>query len=121
MVAEVARRMASWNIGAVVVLERGELRGIFSERDLMRRVVVQRLDPAATRVDEVMSTDLTTTQESATSEQAMELMRRCGCRHLPVMRGGSVVGFISMRDLMLYELEQKTDEIQQMRNYIQSA
>ena len=120
-VAEVARRMASWNIGAVVVLHRGELRGVFSERDLMCRVVVQLRDPETTRVDDVMSTDLTTTDECATGEQAMELMRRCGCRHLPVMRGGSVVGFISMRDLMLHELEQKTDEIEQMRTYIQSS
>ncbi len=51
----------------------------------------------------------------------MELMRRCGCRHLPVMREGAIVGFISMRDLMLQEIERKTDEIEQMRNYIQSV
>jgi CBS domain-containing protein len=51
----------------------------------------------------------------------MELMRRCGCRHLPVLRGAEVVGFISMRDLMIADLETKTEEIRHMRNYIQSV
>ncbi|MGD0201122.1 MAG: CBS domain-containing protein [Bryobacteraceae bacterium] len=120
-VAEVARRMAERNIGAIVVLEKGELRGIFSERDLMKRIVVQRLDPEATRVEAVMSTELSTADESATVEEAMELMRRRGCRHLPVMRSGGVIGFISMRDLMLCELERKTEEIAHMRSYIQGA
>jgi signal-transduction protein with cAMP-binding, CBS, and nucleotidyltransferase domain len=121
-VAEVARRMASWNVGAVVVLEQGgALRGVFSERDLMKRVVVPRRDPETTRIDEVMSTDLTKAEEHTSVEEAMEMMRRCGCRHLPVMRDGSIVGFISMRDLMLQELAAKTDEIEHMRNYIQSV
>jgi CBS domain-containing protein len=120
-VAEVAARMAALNIGAILVLDRGELRGVFSERDLMKRVVVEGLDPRQTRVQQVMSTDLTKADESATIEMAMELMRRCGCRHLPVMRSSQVVGFISMRDLMLYELEQKAEEIRHMRNYIQSV
>ncbi len=120
-VSEVAARMAAWNVGAVVVLEEGALRGVFSERDLMRRVVAPRRDLERTRIEEVMSTGLTTVEESATIEEAMELMGRCGCRHLPVLRAGQVAGFISMRDLMLYELERKSDEIAHMRSYIQSA
>jgi CBS domain-containing protein len=68
-----------------------------------------------------MSTSITKADEQTSAEEAMELMRRCGCRHLPVMRARQVVGFISMRDLMLDELEQKTEEIRHMRNYIQSA
>ncbi len=121
-VADVARRMASWNIGALVVLDReGNLAGVFSERDLMKRVVLRGLDPESTPIHQVMSTDLTKADEFDTLDDAMELMKRCGCRHLPVMRSGRVIGFISMRDLMLYELERKTDEIEQMRAYIQSA
>jgi CBS domain-containing protein len=120
-VAEVAARMAVLNIGAILVLDRGELRGVFSERDLMKRVVVEGLDPRQTRVQQVMSTNLTKADESATIEMAMELMRRCGCRHLPVLRDSQVVGFISMRDLMLHELEQKAEEIRHMRDYIQSV
>jgi CBS domain-containing protein len=120
-VAAVAAHMAALNVGAIPVIEDGELRGVFSERDLMKRVVVGGLDPQRTLVSDVMSTHLTKADEHTTSEEAMELMRRCGCRHLPVMRASEVVGFISVRDLMLDELEQKADEIRHMRNYIQSV
>jgi CBS domain-containing protein len=120
-VAAVAERMATLNVGAILVLEDGELCGVFSERDIMKRVVVAGRDPHGTLIAEVMSTSLTKADENATTEEAMELMRRCGCRHLPVMRATKVVGFLSMRDLMLDELENKTEEIRHMRNYIQSA
>ena len=120
-VAEVAAHMAALNVGAIPVIENGELRGVFSERDLMKRVVVAGRDPQRTLVGDVMSTSLTTADELTTTEEAMEMMRRCGCRHLPVMRARQVVGFISMRDLMLDELEQKAEEIRHMRNYIQSV
>jgi CBS domain-containing protein len=120
-VEEVARAMSALNVGAILVLDKRELRGVFSERDIMRRVVAEGRSPAATRVEEVMSTELTTVEEDAGIEEAMELMKRSNCRHLPVMRGQEVAGFISMRDLMLYQLEEKTEEVQQMRAYIQSA
>lgn len=120
-VADVAAKMAGLNIGAILVLEGGRLKGLFSERDLMKRVIVPGLDPARTPVEQVMSTDLTRAGESTTVEEAMELMRRCNCRHLPVLRGDEVLGMISMRDLMMYELDRKTKEIEHMKNYIQSA
>jgi CBS domain-containing protein len=120
-VAAVAAHMAALNVGAIPVIENDELRGVFSERDLMKRVVVAGRDPQRTLVGDVMSTNLTKADERTTSEEAMEMMHRCGCRHLPVMRSGDVVGFISMRDLMLDELEQKAEEIRHMRNYIQSV
>jgi CBS domain-containing protein len=120
-VAAVAARMAVLNVGAIPVIENRELRGVFSERDLLKRVVVAGRDPERTPIAEVMSTNLTIADEGTTSEEAMEMMHRCGCRHLPVMRGAEVVGFISMRDLMLDELEHRAEEIRHMRNYIQSA
>jgi CBS domain-containing protein len=120
-VAAVAAHMAAVNVGAIPVIENNELRGVFSERDLMKRIVVGGRDPQRTLVSDVMSINLTKADERTTSEEAMEMMHRCGCRHLPVMRGTEVVGFISMRDLMLDELEQKAEEIRHMRNYIQSV
>ena len=117
-VSEVARRMSEMRVGAVLVLEAGQLCGLFSERDLMTRVVAEGRDPDVTLLHEVMSTELATIEESATSEEAMEMMQRHKCRHLPVKRGPEVVGMISMRDLMNYELERKTEEIQHMRAYI---
>lgn len=120
-VSEVVRRMAELKVGAILVLQNGALRGVFSERDLMVRVVLARLDPAATPVCRVMSTDITTVPEAASLEDAMERMQAHNCRHLPVVRDERVVGFLSMRDLMNYELARKTEELHHMQAYIHGA
>jgi signal-transduction protein with cAMP-binding, CBS, and nucleotidyltransferase domain len=120
-VAKVVRAMSDLHVGAILVLGTGELRGIFSERDLMTRVVAADRDAQSTKVADVMTTDLATIEEGATVEEAMELMQNRGCRHLPVLRGGRVVGLVSMRDLMSVELKKKTEEIEHMRAYIHGA
>lgn len=117
-VAQVAQQMTDLRVGAILVLDEGTLRGIFSERDLMKRVVLEHLDPATTPVRTVMSTDVVSVDESASLEDAMELMQSHNCRHLPVVRGSHVVGFLSMRDLMNFELARKTEELHHMRAYI---
>jgi CBS domain-containing protein len=120
-VGNVARRMAELQVGAILVLDGGELRGVFSERDLMRRVVVERRDPERTPVRDVMSTGLATIDELAPVEDAMAQMEAHSCRHLPVMRGSKVAGFLSMRDLMHYEVARKTEELSHMRAYIHGS
>jgi CBS domain-containing protein len=120
-VATVARRMADLQVGAILVLSGGELRGVFSERDLMKRIVLEKRDPDTTPVRDVMSTGLATIDELATVEDAMAAMEAHGCRHLPVMRGSRVVAFLSMRDLMHYEVAQKTEELSHMRAYIHGS
>ncbi|MBZ5723395.1 MAG: CBS domain-containing protein [Acidobacteriia bacterium] len=120
-VADVARQMAQLHIGAILVLDGGRLCGVFSERDLMKRVVLERLNPESTPVKFVMSTDVVTVDEDAELQEAMEAMEAHSCRHLPVMRGGRVTGFLSMRDIMHYELTRQTDEIHHMRAYIHGA
>ena len=117
-VASVVRRMAEIHVGAILVLEGEQLRGVFSERDLMKRVVLEKLDPERTPVKDVMSTDIATIDETASLEDAMEAMHAHNCRHLPVTRGSRVVAFLSMRDLMHYELARKTEELHHMRAYI---
>jgi len=117
-VASVVRRMAEMRVGAILVFNGEELRGVFSERDLMKRVVLERLDPELTAVKDVMSTDIATIDETASLEEAMEAMHAHNCRHLPVKRGSQVVAFLSMRDLMHYELASKTEELHHMRAYI---
>ena len=117
-VADVARRMAELHVGAIIVMRGDGLRGVFSERDLMKRVVLERLDPEQTRVEQVMSTALATIAEDASLEEAMELMQAHSCRHLPVTREGRVTAFLSMRDLMKHELALKTEEVHHMRSYI---
>ena len=117
-VSDVARRMAELHVGAILVVTGGELKGVFSERDLMIRVVIEGLQPETTPVSRVMSTQISTVDESASLEEAMEAMKAHGFRHLPVMRDTKVVGFLSMRDLMNHELAHKTEELHHMRAYI---
>ena len=117
-VAGVARQMAEFRVGAILVLKEAELRGVFSERDLMLRVVLQRLDPETTPVSAVMTSDVATIDESASLEEAMEAMHRRSCRHLPVTRASDVVGFLSMRDLMDFQLARQTEELLHMKAYI---
>ena len=83
-VLEVARAMVERNIGAVPVLRDGILVGIFSERDLMRRVVVEGRDPRTARVEEVMTEDPRTVSPQESVETCMLIMREHGFRHLPV-------------------------------------
>ena len=119
-VAEVARKMTDLHVGAILVFNRDELRGVFSERDLLKRVVVERRDPERTPVSLVMSTGMFMIDESATLEEAMESMQSNNCRHLPVTRDGQVVAFLSMRELMHFELAQKIEENHHMRAFISS-
>jgi signal-transduction protein with cAMP-binding, CBS, and nucleotidyltransferase domain len=120
-VADAARRMAQLRCGAILVLKDGQLKGVFSERDLMHRVVLARLNPETVMVGSVMSTNLATIDEAASLEAAMETMLAHNCRHLPVMSGTQVVAFLSMRDLMNFELARKTEELLHMRAYIQGV
>jgi CBS domain-containing protein len=117
-VTQVAQRMADLRVGAILVLNGGKLRGVFSERDLMKRVVLEGRDPATTPVGAVMSTDVVSIEELSPVEDAMQAMQAHNCRHLPVMRGSRVVAFLSMRDLMNFELACKTEELFHMRAYI---
>lgn len=120
-VFEVAQAMVRNNIGAVPVQCDGELVGIFSERDLMRRVVVEGRDPRTTRVDEVMTMEPLTVDPTETIENCMLLMRRHGFRHLPVCDCKKLVAVISLRDLMLHDLTEKDYEVRMMRAYLQTA
>ena len=120
-VADVARRMADLRVGAIMVLANDDLRGLFSERDLMTRVVVEGRNPETTPVGEVMTANLATIDEAATLEEALECMDRNNCRHLPVLRGGEVTGLLSMRDLMRFELDQKTEELHHLKVYVHGS
>jgi CBS domain-containing protein len=120
-VLELAQAMVDRNIGAVPVLRDGELVGIFSERDLMRRVVAAGLDPASTRVGEVMTDDPLTVGPNEEVETCMVLMRRHGFRHLPICEGKLLKGLVSLRDIMLHDLNEKDHDIRMMRAYIQAS
>ena len=120
-VFDVAKAMVDRNIGAVPVLRDGLLVGIFSERDLMRRVVVEGRDPKITRVDEVMTMDPLTISPDESPTACMQVMSHHGFRHLPVCQGAKLLGVISLRDLMWHDLKEKDDEVRMMRAYIQAS
>lgn len=119
-VLEVARLMVEHNIGAVPVLQDGQLIGIFSERDLMKRVVVGGKNPAQTQVNEVMTDDPLTIAPNDSLETCMTLMKRHGFRHLPVCMGRELRGVVSLRDVLLHDLDEKDDEVRMMRAYMHS-
>jgi CBS domain-containing protein len=99
-VREVAKRMSKENIGAVAVLDGGKLVGIFSERDVMARVVAPGLDPDNTPIAKVMTRDLVVGAPRDHVDAALQKMHAVGCRHLPVVEDGNLVGMISIRDLL---------------------
>jgi len=118
---DVAQAMVDRNIGAVPVLRDGLLVGIFSERDLMRRVVVEGRDCRTTRVEEVMTEDPLTVSPDESLENCMLMMRRHGFRHLPVCDGKQLRGIVSLRDILLHDLNEKGHEVRMMRAYIQAS
>jgi signal-transduction protein with cAMP-binding, CBS, and nucleotidyltransferase domain len=102
-------------------LHNGKLVGIFSERDLMKRVVAEGSDPRSTCLAEVMTDDPLTVNMHEELENCMTIMRRHSFRHLPVCHEGHLVGMVSLRDILLHDLNEKDDEVRMMRAYIHSV
>jgi CBS domain-containing protein len=100
-VVEAARFMMEHNIGALPVLRGGELVGIFSERDIMNRVVAVGRMPGQTRVSEVMTANPRSVSTDETIDNCLFLMREFGFRHLPICEGKQLKGLVSLRDVLL--------------------
>ena len=118
---EVAALMSEAHIGCIPVLDGEGLVGVFSERDLMTRVVVAGKDPHETPVGSVMTREVITASLDDPVERCLEKMHSRGCRHLPVVADGRVIAMISMRDLMRDEIEEQVEEIRGLRAYIHQA
>ena len=119
-VLDAAEFMAQRRIGAVCVLdEEGKLIGVFSERDLLNRVVVPKRDASAMKLSEVTSPLRAVIRCDETPHQALERMEEIGSRHLPVLDGEKWVGMLSMRDLLRVELSEQGDELKLLHEYIQ--
>ena len=95
-----AERMTERNIGAVAVVDQGTLAGVFSERDIMSRVVARGLNPDDTQVDAVMTKEIVVADPQENVDAALQKMHSIGSRHLPVVANGKLVGMISIRDLL---------------------
>ena len=121
IVLQTAQKMVEANVGAVPVMRNGELCGIFSERDLMRRIVAEGRNPARTHVAEVASLDVVTVAPNESLERCMFLMKEHGVRHLPICDGNRLVAVISLRDLLLHDVAEKDGELQFMRQYVRTG
>jgi CBS domain-containing protein len=125
-VLDAARYMTEHQIGAVPVLAKeyqpgvfADQVGIFSERDLMTRVLTQGLDPASTKVDQVMTRKVAVLSEGHTYKDALAIMKQLHVRHLPVLVGKRIVGCVSIRDLREAEVEAKQAEVEFLDDYIE--
>lgn len=115
------RVMANRGIGAVLVTENGALAGIFSERDYARKVVLQGKDSSATPVRDIMTSKLIHVTPEMTVDQAMQLMSDKRIRHLPVLDpAGTLVGVVSIGDLVKETIEYQQFLIKQLESYIAS-
>jgi CBS domain-containing protein len=117
-VLEAAQLMNARGIGAVLVVENGELAGIFTERDVMRRVVAEERSAASTRVRDVMTTSLVTTRVDAPMDECASLMTTRRIRHLPVIGPDGLLGVITIGDLMAYQVADQAVTIAQLNSYV---
>lgn len=106
-VLEAARFMMENRIGALPVLRDGELVGIFSERDIMNRVVAVGRSPGTTKISEVMTPNPKAVSVDETVDNCLFLMREFGFRHLPITDGNQIKGLVSLRDLLLRSVAEK--------------
>lgn len=116
-VLEAATVMVDRYIGSIVVTRGSKVRGIFTERDLIR-VVAQEQNLAQVRLADVMRTDLISVSPNESVDQCLNLMRTNRCRHLLVFEGGECVGIVSLRDLVVLMLEEKEALVEELTKYI---
>ena len=117
-VTDAVRAMADNNVGIVAVLDGDRLAGLFSERDVVRRVVDRGLDPARTPVQDVMTTDLVVADADDDHQSAMRKMDQANIRHLPVVHEGRLLSMLSIRDLMRLEIDAKGEELRYLHEYL---
>ncbi|NUO82729.1 CBS domain-containing protein [candidate division KSB1 bacterium] len=117
-VFEAVQYMVEKSIGAVAVMEGERMVGIFSERDLMKRVVMKKLDPAALKLAQVMTTNLVIAAPGESYTACLAKMQSHGIRHLAVVERERLVGIISLRDLMSKDIKEKSAEIELMNAYL---
>ena len=117
-VFEAVEMMASKNVGALLVVRDQRLIGMISERDYTRKVMLHGKRSRETRVEEIMSTQLSVTHPHEPVETCLRLMTEKRIRHLPVMDGDTVTGIISIGDLVKWVISVQSATIQHLENYI---
>ncbi len=111
-------RMVEQNVGAIIVTEHGEIQGIFTERDYLRRIVLQGRTSKTSPVGEVMTTELVTVSPETTVEECMQLMTEHKIRHLPVLRDGKLAGIISIGDCVRLLSEEAQGRVEDLERFV---
>ena len=117
-VFEAVQLMVEKNVGSLLVTEGGDITGIVTERDYLRRVTLEARTDRETPVREIMSSPLIVASPETTVDECMALMTDRRIRHVPVVEEGSVVGVVSIGDLVKFKSKLQTFEIQYLTNYI---
>jgi CBS domain-containing protein len=117
-VAAAAQLLIQNKVGSVLVMDGGRLVGIFTERDILRRVVGELREPAKTRVADVMTRDLVVMRPSASVVDAMRVISEKRIRHIPIVEGGEVLGVVSQGDLNHWLVRNREGQIQDLVDYV---
>ena len=117
-VLDAIKLMADKGIGSLVVTENEELKGIVTERDYARKVIIKGRSSKTTQVAEIMTVDVVTASSDLTVNKCMTMMTEKKCRHLPVVDNGELVGMISIGDLVQAIISDQQEEIEQLEHYI---
>jgi len=117
-ITDAARLMAIHHIGALPVLEDNRLVGIFTERDVLTRIVAAGRDPETTVVGDVMSTDLIVGDVNESYEACLTRMQQAHVRHLLALQEGRLAGIVSMRDVLAADVDEKAEELTMLNAYV---
>jgi CBS domain-containing protein len=117
-VLEALQIMAEKNVGALPVIEDGQVVGVFSERDYARKMVLKGRSSVGTTVRTIMSTPVITADSQQSIDRCMAVMTDSHLRHLPVLDNGELIGLLSIGDLVKESLVEQADLIRQLEHYI---
>jgi CBS domain-containing protein len=118
-VLQATHRMNEYGIGALLVLDHGDMVGIFTERDVLRRIVAEERRPADVEVCEVMTTRVACCEPETPVEDARAIMKTHRCRHLPIVSPeGHVLGLVSMGDVNAHDANNREVEIHYLNEYL---
>ena len=118
IVLEAVKLMHARRIGAVLVMQEQKIVGIFTERDVLNRVVAAGRDPQKTRVKEVMTEKVAFCTQNTSLEACRSVMSKHKLRHLPVIEAGKLVGIVSSGDILARELQEQEETIKYLHEYM---